>query len=569
MARDRIELILDAKNRTNKAFESANKNITKLERSVKNIQRLGNVFTSLFAVNQIAGYAQDLSKIADEWRNIEGRLKLVTKNSTELKQVQDDLFNVSQKTSSSYQETANLYAQVARNSEALGVSNKDLLSLTEVINQSIQVSGASSQASEAAITQLNQALGSGVLRGDEFNSIMEQAPRLAEAMADGLGVPIGALRDLAQEGELTAERVIKSLLDQKKVIEEEYATLPETMARSITKLNNEWGRFVSEVDKSTGATDKAAQNVNALSSAFNAVTNQVDRFSNIISTTSELSDHITDLMLKAVPGADAIKAYLTFEEAQTKSLEATKKAAEATNELKETTDELTESEFALQYAQEKENEILAEKQGEVDKVLDKLQEESKLLKMTAKEQFIYNQVKKAGTDLSFEQTEAIKEAAESLFDEKEAIKANKKEIKELTKATESYKKETSQGQSSSIFGKEKENAEELTKATEEATKKKKEWFSATSQPGKDTSDAFDPVNLTPEQAARKATEIKAAMQQVFDTDPVQVKVNTPNPKQITNNPTSTSSFSDPLKGGGSGLSAVSVSRQALKQGNKQ
>ena len=146
-----VELVLAAKNKTGKAFDRVNANLSKLERNVKNIHRLGNVFTGLFAVNQITSYAKQLGAVADEWKNIEARLSLVTSNSKELTKVQEDLFQISQETSSSYSETANLYAQVARNSKELGISNKDLLGLTEVINKSIQVSGASSQASEAAI----------------------------------------------------------------------------------------------------------------------------------------------------------------------------------------------------------------------------------------------------------------------------------------------------------------------------------------------------------------------------------------------------------------------------------
>ncbi|MFO0433461.1 MAG: tape measure protein, partial [bacterium] len=99
------------------------------------------------------------------------------------------VLGVAQETNTSLNATATLYTRIAASGRELGLSNQQVLGLVETINQAIQVSGAGAQESEAAIRQLVQGLQSGVLRGEEFNSVLEQAPRLARALADGLGVP--------------------------------------------------------------------------------------------------------------------------------------------------------------------------------------------------------------------------------------------------------------------------------------------------------------------------------------------------------------------------------------------
>src|SRR5699024_8635005 len=102
--------------------------------------------------------------------------------------------------------------------EALGLAQGEVLSITRTINEAIKLSGGSAASADAAITQLIQGLQSGVVRGDEFNSIMEQSPRLAQAMADGLGVTRGELRAMAMDGKLSSEVVINAIRSQGDVI---------------------------------------------------------------------------------------------------------------------------------------------------------------------------------------------------------------------------------------------------------------------------------------------------------------------------------------------------------------
>lgn len=219
--------------------------------------------------------SRQLIAIADGWTLVEGRLKLVTKSSAQLAQVQGDLFELSQNTRSSYEATADLYTRLARSTAQLGKSDKDLLAVTEAVNKSLIVSGASAQESNASIIQLGQGLASGALRGDELRSVLEQTPRLAQAIAEGMGVPIGKLRDLGKAGELTTEAVFAALLKSSGKIQSEFEQMPTTVGQAMTKINNSFGKFINGSDKSLTATETLAGGLGNVAEAIDDLSGPV------------------------------------------------------------------------------------------------------------------------------------------------------------------------------------------------------------------------------------------------------------------------------------------------------
>jgi len=121
------------------------------------------------------------------------------------------------------------------------------------------------------LLQFGQALAAGVLRGEECNSVVENSPRLAKALADGLDVPIGRLRKMAEEGRLTADVVVKALLSQKDTLAAEYAALPATVSQALQRLSNAFAQWISRVDASTGLTRKLAEALTWLSEHLDTV----------------------------------------------------------------------------------------------------------------------------------------------------------------------------------------------------------------------------------------------------------------------------------------------------------
>ena len=181
---------------------------------------------AFLSINWAAGKAQEMIQIADAWAMMSARLKLATAGQQEFTTAQRELFAIAQRIGVPIQETATLYGRLQQAVRMLGGEQKDALAITESISQALRLSGASATEAQSALLQFGQALASGVLRGEEFNSVVENSPRLAKALADGLDVPIGRLRKMAEEGRLTADVVVNALMSQKDKLATEYAQLP-------------------------------------------------------------------------------------------------------------------------------------------------------------------------------------------------------------------------------------------------------------------------------------------------------------------------------------------------------
>ncbi|WP_218951731.1 tape measure protein [Acinetobacter sp. YH12112] len=218
-----------------------------------------NALTGALAALGIGVTASEIAQTADAYKNLSGRISIAIGDHGNLEKAMDDVKNVAIATNSNLEATGELYARLTKIGQEMKWPQEQALALTETINKAIQVGGGSAAANEAAITQLNQALGSGVLRGDEFNSMMEQSPRLAQALADGLDVTTGKLREMAGEGKLTTEVVTQALLSQSEKITAEFDKFPATIGASIENLKTAWTVYIGEADAATGASTKVAE----------------------------------------------------------------------------------------------------------------------------------------------------------------------------------------------------------------------------------------------------------------------------------------------------------------------
>nr|WP_289623701.1 tape measure protein [Paracidovorax valerianellae] len=239
------------------------------------LSRLQSFYAGFAGLQGFKVIAADLAKTADEVNNLQARLKLVTGEGDNFTRSWQGVTEVALRTHSALEETGVLFSRLAQAGKDAGLSTAQAsaqsLALTETINQAIQLSGAGAQASSAAITQLVQGLQGGALRGDEFNSVMEQSPRLARALADGLGVTTGELRKMAEAGLLTSDTVIKALKGQSQTVAGEFAKLPPTVGRALQDLSTQWTLYVGETDKATGASAAAAKGIEALASNLRTV----------------------------------------------------------------------------------------------------------------------------------------------------------------------------------------------------------------------------------------------------------------------------------------------------------
>lgn len=255
-------------------LNGAIRDLERLGGTSKSIDGLSSSFDRLKGAAAGLGIAlgiKELADTADEYTNIQNRLRLVTDGTQNLTGVTEALFAVSNRTRSSFEATTDLYGSFARSSKELGLSQKDLIGITETINQAIKVSGTDAQTAANGIRQLAQGIASGTLRGDELNSVLENMPRLATAIAAGMGITTGQLRKLGGEGKITAKAITDALKKEAPQIAAEFTKLTPTIGDSLTTVKNNFTKFLGDFDKATGVSTAVAKALTAVGENMDVV----------------------------------------------------------------------------------------------------------------------------------------------------------------------------------------------------------------------------------------------------------------------------------------------------------
>ncbi|MFY3461245.1 tape measure protein, partial [Achromobacter xylosoxidans] len=232
--------------------------VTAMDEATQSAANYARAIAAAFSAGKLISYA-------DSWTNLNNRLKLVTDGAGEFQAAQTAVFNIAQNARAPLQATAELYQRIATNQDALGLSGQGVASIVDTISKTMAISGASTQAADAALVQLGQAFASGTLRGEELNSVMEQTPALAKAIADGLGIPIGELRALGATGQLTAQQVVSALQKMAGSVDSQFAKMQATVGQSFTALENSVIAWVGRADEATGASKTLAEGILSLS----------------------------------------------------------------------------------------------------------------------------------------------------------------------------------------------------------------------------------------------------------------------------------------------------------------
>ncbi|EPX3989133.1 tape measure protein, partial [Campylobacter fetus] len=193
--------------------------------------------------------ASSFIKTSDAMKDLDGRLRLATSSLGEYKKQQIALMGVANSSFSRISDVTNLYIKMSQGLKQVGFATDDITRVTNNFTKALQLGGATAEESSSAILQFSQAMGSGVLRGEEFNAVNEASPKLMQYLADSISVPIGALRNLAAEGKLTSDIVANALLKAGDAINADFANMPITVSRSLTLVKNELADLTKNVDK--------------------------------------------------------------------------------------------------------------------------------------------------------------------------------------------------------------------------------------------------------------------------------------------------------------------------------
>lgn len=237
---------------------------------------MGRLVGPLAAFAGISFSIHSYIAMSDQLKTIEGQIKNVVKSGKETKRVEEEIYAMAGRSRQSYAESANLFTSVARNASELGKSTDDILKFTEDVSNAMLLGGGSAASQQAALIQLGQALGSGTLRGDELNSIMEQAPKLAETIAKGMGTTIGSLRKLGSEGKLTAKDVFDAVRKQSDSLKKDLGNMPWTVAQASSRIRDSVAQLFFAIENKFGFGDKMARVIATIADQVDKLTIKIN-----------------------------------------------------------------------------------------------------------------------------------------------------------------------------------------------------------------------------------------------------------------------------------------------------
>lgn len=249
-----IRIIVDTASGEAK-LEGLDNKLEQVEKQEKRTQAstnaLGQAFKTLIAGLSI----REMGRLADTYTTIGNRIRLVTDSQAELNAVQDEVFALAQRTRSDLTATADLYSRAARAVQEFGGSQRDTLTFTEAINQTLQISGATAAEAAGSTIQFAQGLQAGALRGEELNSVLEGNNRLARILAKEFGVGIGQLRKLGEEGKLVGDRIFKAVIEAGPQLRAEFSDINPTIEQTFTTMRNFATLIVGSFNEAAGVTE--------------------------------------------------------------------------------------------------------------------------------------------------------------------------------------------------------------------------------------------------------------------------------------------------------------------------
>ncbi len=196
---------------------------------------------------------------ADQMTSLQNKLRAFSASQEEANQKFADIAAIASRSRSEIGAVGDLYGKMSIASQQLGISQGQVAQITETFAKSLKVGGANAQESASAILQFSQAMGSGVLRGEEFNAVFEASPTTMLELADALGVPIGQMRKLAEDGKLTSEVVTGGILKMTDAVNEKFGKTVPTIGESLQQIGNNVIMLFNNIEQSTGVFSTIAE----------------------------------------------------------------------------------------------------------------------------------------------------------------------------------------------------------------------------------------------------------------------------------------------------------------------
>lgn len=234
--------------------EGAQQAIAEVGNKAENVlgKRMGSIVSKAFSALPMAGMVAGVAlvgqevldlgakatAVSDKFASIKARIDLINDGSQSTASIMDKVYQASERSRGSYTDMLDSVAKLNMLAKDTFTSNDEAIRFVEQLNMQFKLSGAGVAEVSSAMTQLTQAMAAGRLQGDEFNSIMENAPMLAQAISQEMGVPIGQLKQLGSEGAITAEVIKNALFNSADETQAKFAQMPMTFQEVGQQLSN-------------------------------------------------------------------------------------------------------------------------------------------------------------------------------------------------------------------------------------------------------------------------------------------------------------------------------------------
>ena len=287
---------------------------TELDKVKATAPAIKNAFSTIAKFTIGAFGIGEAKGMLDTYTTLTNRIKLVTQSEQQLKEVRAEIARVSSSTGQSLDATAAIYQRLAQASDQSGLSGQKLLTVTDLISKAMVIGGCSAQAQENALIQLGQAMASGKLSGDELNSVLEQAPGLAMAIAKGMGVSVGALKTLGSTGKITSQQLAEAILNQSTQIQSDFSKTSRTIDQSLQNIKTQLTMFIGGSGEATGVAKLLADALQLVANNIDLIATAVVGFlglkltAYLLAATAEVTAFTASLVLQASVATKAAQA---------------------------------------------------------------------------------------------------------------------------------------------------------------------------------------------------------------------------------------------------------------------
>lgn len=264
--------LIEAQRKVNERLEKMNGGAAKTAKSLDQLQTSISRIAGAIATSIVVEWGRAFLVAADNMNQLNARIERLTGSSSAAAQTMQSLMQISSSTGGSLQDTQKLWETLSTALRDTGATNSQIIQLTDTLQKIGRIGSSSSEEMANALRQFGQSISSGVVRAEEFNSILEQMPELARQMAAGLGIGIGELRQLMLDGKLTAQDALNAIQKQTSVVNTEFAKLPRTLSQASASLTNSFLSMVDSVNQTTGASAAMVAVIDSISSALDRLT---------------------------------------------------------------------------------------------------------------------------------------------------------------------------------------------------------------------------------------------------------------------------------------------------------